>query len=179
MRAIHGAVVSDTTAQTISTSGDDNNLLFYSVSETIDPETGVDSRSGKRFPYWITQLSSLSKEAILFNANQWTQRGLDVNDYIVQTNVTAYRFSSLMEKIMDGRPADPVLVMIDTEGFDCPILQGIAPESKFRPKFILFEHKQCRERQGPTFRHLQNLGYHVETAGRENSVASFRSTKNP
>jgi hypothetical protein len=68
-------------------------MVFYSIRDTIDPETGLDSLSGKTLPSYITQVSSFSKAPILFNRRVFNKIGLNVHDYIVETNVTAKRYS--------------------------------------------------------------------------------------
>lgn len=168
LTAIHTAVVSDTatTNNDITTT-----MPFYSISDSIDPITGYDSRSGQKFPYWITQLSSFSPEPILFNRNQWTMRGLVLEDYMVQTNVTIKSYSHLMHDLMGQEEVvhpesknhkSLLMVLIDTEGLDCSIILGISKSTPFLPRFLLFEHKQCDDQQKQqTFQHLQGMGYQL------------------
>jgi len=154
------------------------NMTFYSVRDTIDPETGYDSLSGKRFPHWITQVSSFSKAPILFNGGKFKKLGLDVNDYIVETNVKTMSYSGVMKKALgvaknqskdELRP--PFLVLIDTEGLDCDIVNGISPSSQFLPEYLLFEHKQCKNRlQHAAFHHLKTMGYNLHLSP-QNAVA--------
>mmetsp|Transcript_11576 Transcript_11576/g.21648 ORF Transcript_11576/g.21648 Transcript_11576/m.21648 type:complete len:421 (-) Transcript_11576:248-1510(-) len=168
MRGINAAVVSDFTNKEDDPNNNNNNnsnqMIFYSMRDTIDPETGYDSISGKKLPFWITQVSSFSKLPILYNEKIFTERGLDVNDYIVETKIKSMRYSDLMREAMgveqysssgqQGRR--PLLVLIDTELFDCEIINGIDPSSPFLPKYLLFEHK-CDHRE--TYRHLEAMGY--------------------
>mmetsp|Transcript_28040 Transcript_28040/g.32685 ORF Transcript_28040/g.32685 Transcript_28040/m.32685 type:complete len:363 (-) Transcript_28040:87-1175(-) len=177
MKAVNAAVISDTT---VSTDG----LVFHSINETIDPETGIDSKTGKKLPIYITQLSGFSMKPILFNKNAFRSKGLDYKDYVVKTNVTALRFSELMKDIMYGQEEKeenndetPFLLLIDTEGFDCDILLGIMPDSKYLPQFLVFEHHQCgREKKDSTYEYLQKLGYNVTQTDSQNTVA-YRSLK--
>jgi hypothetical protein len=167
MKSINAAVVSDLVENP-------DEMIFYSIRDTIDPETGFDSLSRKKFPHWITQVSSFSKEPILANEDQFAKHGLDVNDYIVETNVSTVSFSDLMKEALHVPMEDkkrnevPFLVLIDTEGFDCAIIEGISPSSPFLPKYLVFEHKTCNRKE--TFEHLQNMGYSYRTSS-ENTVA--------
>ena len=61
------------------------------------------------------------------------------------------------------------MILIDTEGFDCNIVEGIAPSSPYLPKFLVFEHKHCKKRIA--YQHLQSMGYNIN-ATHENAVAS-------
>jgi hypothetical protein len=132
-----------------------------------------DSLSSKTFPYWITQVSSFSMVPIEHNRRVWTKLGLKMEDYVIQSKINARRYSDLMRDIMQGDdPATSlVLVLIDTEGFDCPIVNGIAADSSYLPQFLIFEDKQC---DAPdlkvTLAHLHSMGYtthHVH----ENTIA--------
>ena len=170
MKAMNVAVVPE---------GSTSNMTFYSIRDTIDPETGYDSLSGKKLPFWITQVSSFSKRPILHNTFVFTKNELDVNDYIVETNVKTLSFSDLMKEALgldknqnedDAKP--PFLVLIDTEGFDCDIVQGISPLSPFLPEYLMFEHKQCKK--GPAIKHLEKMGYSLHITN-ENAVAIKQS----
>lgn len=177
MKSINAGVVSDLSNYT------DNSLIFYSLKDTIDPETGFDSLSNKTLPAYITQVSSFSKAPILFNRRQFRKVGLNVNDYIVETKVQTKPFSALMAEVIGNTTSEqhstPFLVLIDTEGFDCDIVQGISLDSKYLPKFLVFEVKQCREKYTKeTKGHLEKLGYTLtQDDGRvENIVGVLRST---
>ena len=176
MKGVNAAIAPDDMADT-----DLNQMAFYSVRDTIDPETGVDSISGKKFPYWITQLSSFSKINILTNQGQFRRRGLNVTDYIVETNVVSKRFSDLMRESMGGqqdkiasttnKQQQPLLVLIDTEGFDCNIINGISLTSDVLPKYLIFEWKSCGNQKEKAYQHLKGMGYYVAQATHENTVA--------
>ena len=176
MKAINAGVVSDLSNYT------DNSLIFYSLKDTIDPETGFDSLSNKTLPAYITQVSSFSKAPILFNRRQFRKIGLNVNDYIVETEVQTKPFSVLMAEVMGNiireQHSTPFMVLIDTEGFDCDIVQGISLNSKYLPKFLVFEVKQCREKYAKeTKGHLEKLGYTLtlDDGRSENIVGVLRS----
>ena len=76
-----------------------------------------------------------------------------------------------------GNTTTPFLVLIDTEGFDCDIVQGISLNSTYLPKFLVFEVKQCKEKYDKeTKEHLEKLGYMmIPLAGRENAVGVLRT----
>jgi len=169
MAAINAAVVSDDSANT--------KMTFYSIRDTIDPDTGYDSISGKTFPIWITQLSSFSMAPIRSNERQWKNRGLNMDDYIVPLNVTAQPYSQLVQGITQSSGA-PFFVMIDTEGFDCNIVQGMSRTSLFLPHFLVFEHKQCgRKALDDTEKHLASMGYDVIKVDDENTLAVSRAAR--
>ena len=106
-----------------------------------------------------------------FNARQFTKRGLRMQDYVVQTNVTALPYSVLMGQITNNTQltmtaqtqtqTPPVLVLIDTEGWDCSIILGMAQNSPYLAQFLIFEHHQCKPAiRQETERYLrQTLGY--------------------
>jgi len=172
MNGINAAVVSDHAANESKT----DDMIFYSIRDTIDPETGFDSISGKTLPLWITQLSSFSKDPILYNRHKFKSLNLSAEDYIVEVKVTVKRYSDLMKEavVTENRQQEhieqpPLLVLIDTEGFDCDIVQGIAPSSLYLPEYLLFEHKQCKKT--PAYEHLRGMGYNTRIA-EENTVAS-------
>ncbi|KAL7535189.1 hypothetical protein ACHAWF_005081, partial [Thalassiosira exigua] len=145
MNAVNAGVVPDSMNNTDS-------MKFYSLSESIDPETGYDSKSGKTLPVFITQVSSFTLGPIMFNEGQFKRRGLNVWDYIVETNVTTKRYSELMQDIMmhnfssSATVPAPVLVLIDTEGFDCNIVLGISSNSAFLPPYLIYESHQCGQK---------------------------------
>eukprot|EP00980_Cylindrotheca_fusiformis_P027792 scaffold22560_cov135-Cylindrotheca_fusiformis.AAC.3 len=163
--AIHAGVVAD--------SSDPSGLTFYSIRDTIDPVTGFDSLSNKTFPYWITQISSFSMAPINHNRRIWARMGLKMNDYVVATKVPTKKYSDLVKEILQGdEPSSSlVLVLLDTEGFDCPIINGIAKETVFVPHFLVFEDKQCTEvEKATTNDHLNSMGYTLYSV-HENTVA--------
>lgn len=146
-------------------------LTFYTISDAIDPETGYDSLSKQVFPHWITQISSLTIDPIKYNEGQWKRRGLKLEDYLVQTNVTVARYSDLVQDVLATTNAErapgqvekqaPDLVLIDTEGFDCKILKAVEKSSRLA-RFIVFEHIQCKAQElNEVIKHLEMLGYSV------------------
>lgn len=169
MKAINAGVVPDGFDGENST-----NMTFYTIRDTIDPETGYDSLSGRKLPGWITQVSSFSKKPILFNRGVFKRHGLNVHDYIVATNVRTLSYSGVIKEALkvekkDDKVKPPFLVLIDTEGFDCDIVKGISPSSQFLPEYLLFELKSCKK--GPALNHLKNdMGYIVHETD-ENCVA--------
>ena len=179
MSSMNVAVVSDEIGSTSS-----KDMVFYSIRDTIDPETGFDSLSGQKFRYWISQVSSFSKERVLLQQKEFSRRGLNIDDYIVETNVTTKSFSSIMsevmnnssrtkKKVIESSKQQPFLVLIDTEGFDCDIVLGISPNSKYLPKFIVFEVKNCIDKWNDVQNHLEGIGYDLMKMD-ENAVGILR-----
>jgi len=183
MDSVQAAVIADNTTSTSTNDNDAYNhkLTFYTISESVDPITGRDSKSGKILPSWITQLSSLSKEPILYNRQFFEYRGLAVEDYIVETQVDALSYSALMKRIMSAGTTDsnntkrpPFLVLIDTEGWDCDIILGIAESSNYWPPYMMFETNQCGDgKLQQTFAYLRKMGYNVRDLQRpsQNAIA--------
>jgi hypothetical protein len=61
---------------------------------------------------------------------------------------------------------------IDTEGFDCNIVNGISAASPFLPRYLVFEHKQCkRDALQQVWEHLESMQYNVTKADGDNTVA--------
>ena len=56
----------------------------------------------------------------------------------------------------DTKKQAPLLVLIDTEWFDCEIVKVISPSTQFLPEYILFEHKQCKHVENEQ---LRSIGY--------------------
>jgi len=156
MQGINAGIVPDTLNITSSSSSSSAEMMpFYSFAPSIDPETGYDSLSGKTLPPWITQVSGFTMGPINFNQGVFRKQRLNMSDYIVKTQVTMLHYSELMKEHVkvEGRP---FFLMIDTEGFDCKIVEGIDQDSKWIPQFLLFE-THCKWK--PTLDHLKTLGY--------------------
>lgn len=159
MVGIHAGIIPD--------GKEKDDLVFYAIRDTIDSETGYDSLSGKTVPFWISQISSFNRGTLMKHAGIFARAGLNINDYVVEASVTAKSYSTIMEEIFGtnensiNNPLDPPLfVMIDTEGFDCDILLGIAEDSPYWPEFLIFEHAHCRPRAYQKVREkMERLGY--------------------
>jgi FkbM family methyltransferase len=162
MSAVNAGIVSDSLVNTSS-------MTFYSVRDTIDPMTGYDTLSGKRFPVWITQVSSFSRAPLTFNEVVWKRLGLEINDYIVETDVTTTRYSELMKQVLAKEK--PLFLLIDTEGFDCDIILGIDANSSYLPKYLIFEHKNCKKQWESVELYLKSLGYTVKKVTGDNTFA--------
>mmetsp|Transcript_21043 Transcript_21043/g.42133 ORF Transcript_21043/g.42133 Transcript_21043/m.42133 type:complete len:351 (+) Transcript_21043:87-1139(+) len=155
-------------------SGRDNlmDMPFYSIRDTVDPETGFDSVSGKTLPFWITQISSFDKKALDFAILTLLEEGLNPHEYILETAVTKRRFSDVMEEAMAGRKERPLLLLIDTEGFDCDIVNGMPLSSMYLPEYLVFEHKIC----GIPEEHLSAMDYDIMVPyGTENIVLARKN----
>jgi len=177
MRVVRAAVVSDLAENPLG------HMTFYGISDDIDPVSGFDSRSKKMLPDFLTQISSLSREQVfspLF-VKAFRKFGLEIDDYVVETNVTTLSYSDLMKQVLvptddvdkglDVTTANtdgPLLTLIDTEGFDCSVVEGISPNSPYLPKYLVFEHIHCDAKMA--IQHLGNMGFTTEKAS-ENMVA--------
>lgn len=148
MRGVNAGIVPDSFNIT-------SGMPFYSFAPTIDPETGYDSRSGKKLPSFITQVSGFTMAPLDFNRGVFRRQGLNMSDYIVESQVSMLHYSELMKERVEATES-PLFLMIDTEGFDCNIVEGIRQDSKWLPQFLLFE-THCKWE--PTIAHLKILGY--------------------
>mmetsp|Transcript_11140 Transcript_11140/g.20854 ORF Transcript_11140/g.20854 Transcript_11140/m.20854 type:complete len:419 (+) Transcript_11140:181-1437(+) len=170
MRSINAGVVSDSLMESEKTG-----MVFYSIRDTIDLDTGYDSISGKIIPHWITELSSFDRSNIMKHSFAMEELGLDLNDYVVETVVKVKGFTELVkEAVGDDEdksepPHGPLVVMIDTEGLDCKIVNGISASSKYLPKYLVFEISHCDYK--PSVEHLKNMGYDIKGPKRGNIVA--------
>lgn len=162
MNAVNAAIVPDSMSNTSS-------VTFYSVDGSIDPETGYDSRSGKKLPSWVTQVSGLSMDPLKYAEREWKKQGLNMSDYVVSKNVAAKRYSELLREITGSQDA-PMFVLIDTEGFDCDIISGIAEDSPYLPNYLIFEDHCGESKSKDAIQYLEKLGYTTKKL-RENVVA--------
>ena len=123
---------------------------------------GYDSKSKKVLPNWLTQISSLSKEQVYGSMfiKAFAKFGLDINDYVVGFNITAMPYTNLMNKVLVPNSQgvlEPLLVLIDTEGFDCNVVEGISEQSPYLPTYLVYEHIHCNEEMAEA--HLHEMGY--------------------
>lgn len=80
----------------------------------------------------------------------------------------------ILKSSVNEKNSSPFLVLIDTEGFDCDIVQGMSLESNVLPKFLVFEINQCPgDKYERTKNHLEKLGYEISKA-RENAVGVLK-----
>lgn len=163
--------------------GSTKDIPFYAISNSINPETGYDSKSGKMLPFYISQVGSFSKKQVLQERNAFTKMGLDMEDYIVETKVQGEPAMHLFAKTMQSscghgcRTYAPSLVLIDTEGFDCKIIEGIAVNSPYWPQFLVYEHKHCGEEGKKAAQEkLQKIGYQLTAVSKENTLAVKKTT---
>lgn len=125
-------------------------------------------------PFWLTQISSLDREQVLKPkyVNAFKKFGLDINDYVEETNVKTLSYSDLINEVIlpenKLNKRGPLLVLVDTEGLDCNMVEGISPESHFLPKNLVFEHMHCNSTQ--TEKHLHEMGY-TTYKFRDNTIA--------
>ena len=156
MRGINAAVVSDATHN--------DAMIFYGTRDTIDPETGYDSLSGKTLPTYFMQISSFSKHVIMKERRRFSKRGLNIYDHIVEIHANTKTYSNLMKDALVRRNrrnsekiVPPLLVLIDTEGVDCEIIKGISPSSPYLPNYLVYEKKHCNPTESNE--HLKSMGY--------------------
>jgi len=157
MKGINVAIVPDNTP-----TEERDKMIFYGLSDTIDPETGFDSISNKTLPRWVSQVSGFRKESIMFTKKQFKRVGLDLNDYIIQYKIETKSYSELMEEI-GNEP--PFLVLVDTEGYDCKIINSISASSKYYSKYIVYENHCDLPDKIKTEEKLKELGYTLSNEG--------------
>merc|ERR1712241_464746 len=59
-----------------------------------------------------------------------------------------------------GHHNSVTLVLIDTEGFDCNIVNGISFSSPFLPEYLIFETAHCKEESlQMAWDRLEEMGY--------------------
>jgi FkbM family methyltransferase len=116
----------------------DGEQTFFKIRQTDDPDINA-----ARFP---TQLASLRKESVLSQ----TKFVPNVVDLVEEVRVPVLTFETLMRKA----GADRVdILVIDTEGYDAPILRSIDIE-RFKPAIVQYEH------------HFMSKAEQMEFAGR-------------
>lgn len=169
MSSVQAAIVPDSYNGTGS-------MPFYQMDECIDVNTGYDSKSGKKLPSFLSQLSSFDYGGIRWNEHVFRRRGLDPKNYYNKINVTAVRFSDLMADIMGNKGEAPYLMLVDTQGMDCKIILGISKNSPYLPQYLIYENNMCTNHdQNATKQDLERLGYNVTVHKREQNAFAFRS----
>jgi hypothetical protein len=170
MKGINAGIVPDSMKE-----ADATEMIFYSVKDTVDPVTGYDSLTGLTLPHLITQLSTFDKDTLrkkedMFSTRpKYRDKGLKFYDYIVETPVVTKSLSSVIKESLQlndkkdsGTDMKAHLVLIDTEGFDCKIIKGISPSSKFLPEFLIFENMNCKKEEiSEAEVHLIKMGYQI------------------
>jgi len=182
MKGIHGAVLPDNRlSREDPPPGSESAMVFYSIRDTIDPETGFDALSQQRFPDWVSQISSFSKETVFKQVHQRPFRmlGLDMKDYVVETSVPTKSYIDLLSQIQEPYATNeasegipPLLVLIDTEGFDCDIVEGISPSSPLLPAYLIFERKHCDS--DAAVKHVESMGYVTHTHRMKENVIAIK-----
>jgi hypothetical protein len=175
LKAIQAAIVPDGMRN-------DDSLKFYAIRDTIDPETGYDRKSGQMLPFWVTQVGSFSRDMVKKTISKtFKQANLDIDDYIEEINVDGRSMTQLVaEQTALYSPAGtpiqpPMMVLIDTEGFDCQIILGIAEDSPYWPQYLLYEFKHCaKDDLEQARKKLEGMGYGIITIDKENDLAIRR-----
>jgi hypothetical protein len=91
-------------------------------------------------------------DPINYNSGVWRGMGLKMADYVIQPPVPTKRYSELVQEILQGDEAASslALVLIDTEGFDCPIVSGIAKDNVLSlTHFLVFEETKVISKKAP------------------------------
>jgi FkbM family methyltransferase len=123
----------------------DGHRPFYQLAPVDDPE-----REG--LPSWYDAIGSLSRENVVGHRDLIP----DVERRIVRTEVTCMTFESLCRK---HGLSELELLMVDTEGHDWTILQGVDFEAH-RPRLVVYEHLHLPPAERAKCRaHLQQQGY--------------------
>ena len=154
-----GVLASNASASTGNES-EEGKMTFYSMSGDIDPESGQDKRSGKVLPYWATQLGSFDKQHQQASplAFAFKRRGLVLEDYVIESKIRVLSMTRLLKE--HNIPQEgAMLVLIDTEGFDCDIVLSLNLAKAFKPRMLVFEHKVCPSKRISAVRHLTQAGY--------------------
>jgi len=107
---------------------DGKKTSFYYVDKIAKNEL-------RNLPFWYDQLGSFNREHIVNQLN-----GI-LEPYIVEISVPCMNLNQLLEK---HKIVNLDLFHIDTEGYDYKILSQLN-FTKFKPKFILFEHKHLND----------------------------------
>ena len=57
---------------------------FYAISGDVHPDTGLDARSGKKLPYYASQIGSFNRSLVTQEAGLWTSqvRGREGGVYV-------------------------------------------------------------------------------------------------
>lgn len=129
----------------------DGRLPFYHLRDA-PPEERV------TLPDWYDGVGSFNRVAIMTHAPQMP----DISERIVELEVPALRFATLLERHGIDRPD---LLVIDTEGHDWAIIRSIDLESH-GPRLLIYEHFHLsRSDRAACLAHLQDAGYETLEEG--------------
>jgi len=169
MNSINAAIVSDSYNST-------ENMMFYQMDECIDVVTGHDSKSGKRLPSYLSQLSGFDFKGIGKHLHEFKKRGLNPHLYYHKINVKAVRYSDLMVDIMGNEGKVPYLLLMDTQGMDCQIILGISENSPYLPQYLMYEDSMCTAKElDAANKYLEHLGYSVSKLKKSQNTFAYRS----
>mmetsp|Transcript_7025 Transcript_7025/g.8038 ORF Transcript_7025/g.8038 Transcript_7025/m.8038 type:complete len:412 (+) Transcript_7025:105-1340(+) len=150
-------------------------IPFYTISKDIDAITGMDSRTGIRLPTWATQIGSFSKDHLLKHEKGWKKKGLEVRDYIEALPVTVMSIGGILKK--NGIRADQLgALLIDTEGFDCVIIQALDIAS-YQPALLYFEYKWCNLQDKDKALKKLKAYYNCKVVSKENIMCSLNPAR--
>jgi FkbM family methyltransferase len=129
----------------------DGQLPFYHLRKATPEER-------ERLPYWYHGTGSFSRDQVLSHRKNIP----DVEERIVERQVTALTFESLAEK---HGLEDLDLLLTDTEGYDWEILRTVDLK-RFRPRLAIYEHFHLsREDRAACRRHFESAGYSILEEG--------------
>lgn len=152
----------------------DSHMTFYSI-EDIDSDTGLDRRTGKILPFWITQIGSFDRDHLTkpaAHAHAFKKRGLAINDYVTAQKVPTLTIEQLFRKhsVATGRV---MAILIDAEGLDCKIVISLESNILDQCPLILFEHKHCEKGDfKKAMVHIRSSGFSCYRYDTENTLCS-------
>jgi len=112
----------------------------------------------RRLPDWYDGIGSFSREAVLSHRAHMP----DIEERLVQRDVTALTFASLLRK--HGLERVDLLV-VDTEGYDWEILRHVDFDA-VRPLLLVYEHFHLAPQDRAACReHLHGVGYETMEEG--------------
>ena len=156
-----------------------NEMTFYAVSEDIDPETGKHV-SGFKFPHWTSRVGSFNEEHVrkhLKNSvqqfNSRLQMNKTINDFIHRISVETISIDMLLQRT-GIRSEDIVLLLIDTEGFDCVLISSW-DFRLLRPGLIIWEDVHCSSMDRQKAPRAVKPQYLCKRLDRENMLCSRSS----
>ncbi len=111
-------------------------LVFENVAISSQDETrifyAIDPRIKTHYPAWSDMLGSFNRDVILKSRSEIP----DIENYIVEREVTCLSFSSLLAK---HNVTHFDVLLIDVEGFDYEILKQV-DFNRYKPCLVIFEY---------------------------------------
>ena len=104
-----------------------------------------------------------------------TLAGLELQDYVVGLPIPVASMASLLDR-HGVAAAGVVVLLIDTEGFDCDIVRSLDLNSALRPQLIIFEFIHCAPKLEAAVAHLRRAGYDVVPDTVHENMFAVRTT---